>query len=703
MKFCDLKIGKKVLLMSIFAFMIALIFSFIWIKQKVSTVKGETIDKEASNLKLSLKQELKAKKDVWFMNALQIASNPAIANCIENKQRDNLFKILKNYGKIFKENTNFKNIKVHLIDAELKSFVKSWDFSKFGENLNYSPAYRKVKATGKPLTAMDISSKGLRLKGLFPIKKNSEIIGIVNFEGGLNSFKKNLAPLKIKFLYLMNKKYLDKAPACKDNNGVENYIFDGTSKKNNDKDFYQYISTNKQLDKAIASYSFDNRYLTVVQKVKDLDGNEIGIYILGMNTPDVLALVNKNTKIVWELSTIIFSIFLFLIIVGLYLLDTKIIKPITQVTEKTSSVVFDGKLDIEVDENILKRKDEIGKLGNICKSLIEFEKGKERILLALANNNWDVEYSIRSDQDTLGIAINKLIKNINSFFTHVNSISDEVNNNAQQVNESSQSLSQGATTSAASLEEITSTMTEIGSQSKTNSDTANTANKIVVTAKDVASKGSNHMNEMTSAMEDINSSSQEISKIIKVIDDIAFQTNLLALNAAVEAARAGRHGKGFAVVAEEVRNLASRSAKAARETSELIDSSQGKVDRGTSIANETAESLNEIVTEITKAADLIGEISAASNEQAIGVAQVSQGLQQIDEVTQQNTASSEEIASSANYLANQSAKLKELLSRFKLKNNNNNQTQQKTITVNNQKPLLLENTPSPFKIDGWGE
>ncbi|MCF6179953.1 MAG: methyl-accepting chemotaxis protein, partial [Geopsychrobacter sp.] len=288
---------------------------------------------------------------------------------------------------------------------------------------------------------------------------------------------------------------------------------------------------------------------------------------------------------------------------------------------------------------------------------------------------------------------------LNELMGNVSIAGDQIASGANEISGSSQDLSQGATTQAASMEEISASMGEMSSQIKQNAEYAGQADSLSTEAKNAAERGSKQMGEMVQAMSEINSAGQNISKIIKVIDEIAFQTNLLALNAAVEAARAGQHGKGFAVVAEEVRNLAARSAKAAQETSELIEGSVEKTAKGTQVANRTAEVLTEIVGGITKVSDLVKEISVASNEQAQGIAEVTGGLGQIDQVTQQNTATAEESAAAAETLSSQAMQLQQMLSRFKIKGVN----QQNFGNSSNNNIPQIESAPASPPQVGWSD
>lgn len=288
---------------------------------------------------------------------------------------------------------------------------------------------------------------------------------------------------------------------------------------------------------------------------------------------------------------------------------------------------------------------------------------------SIAAGNLDVELDIRS-RDEVGIlaeAFRNMTDNINDVLTNINASAEQVASGSEQVSATSMALSQGATEQASSIEELTASLEEISSQTNQNASHAGEANQLALTAKEDAESGNGQMRDMLKAMEVINDSSVNISKIIKVIDEIAFQTNILALNAAVEAARAGQHGKGFAVVAEEVRNLAARSANAAKETTDLIEGSIRKVEGGTRIAHDTAEALNKIVGGITKVAGLVNHIAEASHDQASAIGQVAEGLNQVSQVTQTNSAASEESAAASQELSGQAEALKEQVERFTLK------------------------------------
>jgi methyl-accepting chemotaxis protein len=316
----------------------------------------------------------------------------------------------------------------------------------------------------------------------------------------------------------------------------------------------------------------------------------------------------------------------------------------------------------------LSQRDELGETARTLDNLAEsLDQEIVSNLQKLAHGDLTFEVAPRDSEDLLRGALQKLGADLNHIIHQIHIAGEQIASGSAQISDAAQSLSQGTTESASSLEEISASLGEMTNRVKQNAENASQANTFSSEAQTAAEKGNERMNEMVEAMSKINSSAQSISKIIKVIDEIAFQTNLLALNAAVEAARAGQHGKGFAVVAEEVRNLAARSAKAAKETAELIEGSVAITEQGGQIADQTAEALQEIVSGITRVSDLVAEISAASNEQAQGISQVNHGLGQIDQVTQQNTANAEQSAASSEELSSQASQMRSMLARFTLK------------------------------------
>ncbi len=277
-----------------------------------------------------------------------------------------------------------------------------------------------------------------------------------------------------------------------------------------------------------------------------------------------------------------------------------------------------------------------------------------------------IETEFKGDFNALKQSINESIESFKGVLQDIDAAAREVALGTQQLSGGSQTLSQGAAEQASALEQLTATLSDIAGETARNADRAEKANGISLKAKEYALSGNDKMCTLQSAMQEISISSANISKIIKVIDDIAFQTNILSLNAAVEAARAGVHGKGFAVVADEVRNLAAKSANAAKETAELIENSIKKTNAGTVIANETAKALLDIVTEVEKTVDLSGEIATASSSQTIGIGEVGKGIEQLSAVVQTNSAIAQETAASVQELSAQAEYLKNMVGRFQL-------------------------------------
>ena len=341
----------------------------------------------------------------------------------------------------------------------------------------------------------------------------------------------------------------------------------------------------------------------------------------------------------------------------------RIIVPLRTVAHYTDSLALgDVYFDVVKD-----RHDEIGEIQENFQKLVKVNRQQAELIQRISEGDLTSNADILSDKDVVGVSLDKMIDSLNSLFMEINDSTIQVSTGSKQVADGAQDLAQRSTEQAASIDQLSGSIAVIAERTKANEEMAARAAELAGTIMTSAEKGSQQMDEMTAAVREINDASHSISKVMKTIDDIAFQTNILALNAAVEAARAGQHGKGFAVVAEEVRNLASKSAEAAKETGAIIENSIEKAELGSRIAGETAASLAKIVSGISESNQLITEIARSSGEQSEGIMQINTGIDQVAQVVQHNSATAEESAAASEQMSGQSDILEGLLSRFRLK------------------------------------
>jgi len=295
--------------------------------------------------------------------------------------------------------------------------------------------------------------------------------------------------------------------------------------------------------------------------------------------------------------------------------------------------------------------------------------------------------STKDEVGRMGEALNRAVERLNSTMQEVADSAANASSSSQQLAAAAESIASGAQEQAASLEETSASLEEITATVRQTADNAKQASQLAAGSKDSALQGQDVVSNAITAMAEINAASAKISDIISTIDEIAFQTNLLAVNAAVEAARAGDEGRGFAVVASEVRSLAQRSAVAAKEIKVLIQDSLRKVDAGSGLVNRSGETLQGIVGSVKRVTDIVGEIAAASGEQSTGIEQVNTAMTQMDQVTQSNSAQTEELSATAQALSEQAAHLLELVSTFTLSQGGRNVRERQVFQSHETSPV----------------
>lgn len=395
--------------------------------------------------------------------------------------------------------------------------------------------------------------------------------------------------------------------------------------------------------------------------------------IIGFSFKTVTDVVSDEVKSGYIIQTIIILVIATAVMLGISVEILRTIRVSVNDLTAAAKKVAGGEEDIVLEK---RANDEFGVLADQFNEIIDNVKDQNRVVSAVAEGDLTVNITPKSEKDVLGNSIKKLVETNRSALIHIDEAAGSVKTSASEVASASEALAQGSTEQASAIEEITASIDDVAQKTRANAAEADNAAALMRQAHTNMEKGNDSMRQMVDAMNDINIASESISKIIKVIDDIAFQTNILALNAAVEAARAGEAGMGFAVVAEEVRNLAAKSSQAAAETAELIEDSISKIQSGSEIAGETAKALEEISKVVLESESIVKGIADSSNYQATAIEQIDQAVSQVSQVVQTNSATSEECAAASVELSNQADKMRSLLSVYNLG------TDRGTVTAN---------------------
>ncbi|MDN5094377.1 methyl-accepting chemotaxis protein, partial [Aliarcobacter butzleri] len=650
----DLNISKKFTLINLIVTLLVLIMGYFVLNKYKNDLVDEVHNDVITNLKSLSEQRIKAKLEVGISNAISIANDSSIKESLANNDRELAIKTLANLSSSMKESTPFQNIQIHLHTKDNRSFFRSWQADKFGDDLSpFRPSVVKVNAEKKAVNGFEIGKDGLSLRAVVPIfDSNKNHIGSLEFMQGLNSVAISFDEEKRAFLLLMDLSLT--VENVKDGNKLDKYLI---SQKFINKDFLEdakKIDFNKLLKE---KHLITDKYFYTFNEITDFNGKKLGIALVAEPISYVNNAIKHASNIIWvSLIILVFAVVLIMII-SLLNMKNYILKPIFNLKNSIENISNDSSETKKIE---ITSKDEIGDLvhsfnnylDSIEKGLIQDQKVIEEaqiviekvnaglfndtikqkansnrvnsliseinnmitttqknllvlsdVLVGLSNARFD--YNIPNIQGLTGVMASLLSgtkvtqSSINEIMCLIEKSNIELNSSSAELAEASKKLSNSSNIQAASLEETAAAIEEI---SATVSRSTENASKMAKYAQNVT-KSTNTGKELAlktaTSMDEINNQVRLINEAIGVIDNIAFQTNILSLNAAVEAATAGEAGKGFAVVAQEVRNLASRSAEAAREIKNIVENANHKANEGKLISGEMIKGYEELLENIT--------------------------------------------------------------------------------------------------------
>lgn len=556
---------------------------------------------------------------------------------------------------------------VGFVELDGKGYSNYGDFD-FNDQLHFQSTKQGKVFVGEPIVNR-LNGEVIIISGA-PVYQNQQIVGTVYIVDVVESVNDKIGEISFGqtgYAYIINAEgtvifHKYKQKIAEETNSIK--------LQNTDKN---YASLAKATEKILAQK--EPGYITYKLNGKKMfatycpvEGHENWRLIMTAPNSEFVSVVTISLIV----STLVAIVLLFIMILLMIRFIKNVILPINTVTKRLASLATG---DLKTPVEVVHTKDELEvlsqSLDNTIRSLNLYISDITRVLSELSVGNLNIQTEVTFDGDFVALkqAIHTIISSLNETMKQINKAADLVADNSEYTSQGAKDLAQSTTDQASVLEELTASITEVSDKVTLTADNSKRANeKFIETEKNVETCNY-QMESMIDAMTEIKAGSAQIGNIIKNIESIASQTNLLSLNAAIEAARAGEAGKGFAVVAEEIRNLAAESAKAAKNTADLILKSIQTVENGTNIVNTTAQSLTQVVEGTKEITGIVGGIASAASEQAESIKQINLGFEQMSTALQTNSATSQQSAATSIELASQAQKLKELINRFSLKNN----------------------------------
>ncbi len=718
----NISIGNKLIGLIVASSLLGLIVAVVMFSINLVNIKKHVHEDAMDHLNGIVTQRVEAKAEICLSNAVSIANDTGVITSLKNKDRQMAIDAMKHLSQKFKDNTPFKNIKVHIHDENGKSFLRNWAPSKFGDPLlDLRKTINDVYTNKKAVVGAEAGRLNTDLVGVAPvIDKDGTYLGSVEFKAGFNSIIKSIESFDhAHLLMLLNKDTIkasfdsDQFKQLKQINGMI------LNQKTYDEKFASYINSLDFGELRSNKFIMDDNYFVTLNPVIDYSGKEIGYYVIGEKSEYIEALVSQSQGIVYTAIALIVVILLVIAVIITIFSRQIIINPLNEL----NSAIDDVKNDSSSSQRInVKREDEIGKVArnfnsylqmiedgikqdgrvideaidivhkakegfytyeikqkasspqvdqlrvNVNEMLAVTQKNLELItnaLIQFGNAKYDYTINAKSSGN-----VGSLIKGTNALGVSISEVLCMVNNtairlsaNAEQLAATSEELSASSTQQAASLEETAAAIEEITSTIIQTDERTNQMLNIANELKNTSNEDDELAHKTGASMEEIDKATNDIVEAIAIIDQIAFQTNILSLNAAVEAATAGEAGKGFAVVAQEVRNLASRSAEAAKDIKDLVTYAQSKTKEGKETADKMVESFNFLNEKVAQVTDIVSHVTESTHEQKQGMEQINNAVNQLDKATQENANAAEVVSNKAMALSEISSQLVSVVNR----------------------------------------